>query len=256
MLKRSELLPVFLLLILMAFAIVLWPVFARSQDATPSPPDAAEDVEQAADVADDESGDDLDAVDDASTYNNPAQAQKAQNLAEAAAMDDQSVKDALADLEAAQASGDETAIAEAEKALESALADAAGVHANDIANMREDGMGWGQIAHELGVHPGVLGLGNRFGHTNTQRSQMGNAFGRGPKGEMADATARNVRTGWSNGHGPAGDKGKTGGVGNANASQGNASASDKGAKGNNGNNGNGNGNNGNGNNGNGKGGKD
>ena len=199
MLKRSELLPVILLLVLMAFAIVLWPAFARSQDTSAGPPDLAADVDQAADVADDESSDDLDAVDDESTYSNPAQAQKAQNLAEAAAKDDPAVQDALDSLDAAQESGDEAAIAEAEKDLEAALADAAGVHEADIADMREDGMGWGQIAHELGVHPGVLGLGHRYGRTNTQRSQLGNAFGRGPKGEMASATARNVRTGWSNG---------------------------------------------------------
>lgn len=241
-LKRSEFLPVFLLLILMAFAIVLWPTLARPQDAPPSPPDAAEDVEQAADVADDESVDDLDAVDDASTYNNPAQAQKAQNLAEAAALDDPAVKEALDKLEAAQQSGDVDAIEAAEAALESALADAAGVSADEIADMREEGMGWGQIAHELGVHPSVLGLGNRFGHTKTERNMAGNAYGRGPKGEMAAATARNVKTGWAEGHGKSAEKGKGAAASAADDSgpgKGNAGGKDKGDKGNSGNNGNG-----------------
>lgn len=40
------------------------------------------------------------------------------------------------------------------------LAEASGLDVDEVTAMRLDGMGWGQIAKELGVHPGVLGLGN------------------------------------------------------------------------------------------------
>jgi hypothetical protein len=40
------------------------------------------------------------------------------------------------------------------------LALAAGVPADQVLQMRLSGMGWGQIAHALGVHPRNIGLGN------------------------------------------------------------------------------------------------
>jgi len=64
-----------------------------------------------------------------------------------------------------------------------------GVMEGEIAQMRADGMGWGEIAHALGVHPGVLGLGH------SKKSTFGT--------ELAMATATNLKTGNSTGHGQA-----------------------------------------------------
>jgi len=80
-----------------------------------------------------------------SALNNEAQVQKAENLA-------------LASQEAAQANLDKETID---------LINATGVSKEDIDGMRASGMGWGEIAHELGVHPGVLGLG----HTKDKATQ-------------------------------------------------------------------------------------
>ena len=112
--------------------------------------------------------------DEGPTFSNPAQAAHAENLAYAVAKNDPGVQKAFDTLEdaetalaAAKASGDKTAIAAAQKAYDtalanaqSALAKAAGTATEDVAAMRAQGMGWGQIAHELGVHPGTLGLGH------------------------------------------------------------------------------------------------
>ena len=91
-------------------------------------------------------------------------------------------------MEAAQANYDD-----AVQALSDALADSAGVSVGEISDMRDSGMGWGQIAHDLGIHPSVLG-GGHF---------------KGKKGfEFAMATARDSKTGLSLGHGSkAGGKG-------------------------------------------------
>lgn len=40
------------------------------------------------------------------------------------------------------------------------LADISSSTVEDIAQMRADGIGWGDIAHELGIHPSNLGLGH------------------------------------------------------------------------------------------------
>lgn len=48
-----------------------------------------------------------------------------------------------------------------EKAL--AIAQVAGLDVADVLAMREDGLGWGVIALQLGVHPSELGLGNNDG---------------------------------------------------------------------------------------------
>ena len=36
-----------------------------------------------------------------------------------------------------------------------AWSDASGMSVDDLRAMRDDGMGWGQIAHELDLHPGI-----------------------------------------------------------------------------------------------------
>lgn len=43
------------------------------------------------------------------------------------------------------------------------LAEASGLSINEIVEMRKSGKGWGEIANELGVHPGLLGLGHSDG---------------------------------------------------------------------------------------------
>jgi hypothetical protein len=62
-------------------------------------------------------------------------------------------------------------------------------------------MGWGQIAHELGIHPGALGLG----HGKTKASGQQGSKSKGKPVQEADKwggiTSRNLKTGWSKGHG-------------------------------------------------------
>ena len=76
-----------------------------------------------------------------------------------------------------------------------------GVPAEDVISMRRSGMGWGQIAHELGIHPGALGLGHtknkQYGY---QKSKM-RGKNLGETGELEAITSRNLKTGWSKGHG-------------------------------------------------------
>lgn len=100
------------------------------------------------------------------------------------------------------------AVEEAKKAFEEAqesadkkLAEFAGVPAEDIMSMRRSGMGWGQIAHELGIHPGALGLGHtknkQYGY---QKSKM-KGKNLNETDELGAITGRNLKTGWSRGHG-------------------------------------------------------
>lgn len=72
------------------------------------------------------------------------------------------------------------------QALDRAVANSAGVSFEKISAMRKSGMGLGEIAQEIGVHPDALGL-----RPIEQESAS----------EMEMATARNVRTGLSEGHG-------------------------------------------------------
>ncbi len=150
-----------------------------------------------------------------SGYQNPAQAMHASNLAAAVASQanpevaaaSQAVHDAETALEEAQASGDQAQIAEAEAALqgaESALADTVaevtGVAKQQISSMRQSGMGWGQIAHELGVHPGTLGLGHAGKKGTTVDTEIPD--GQVEAGtEVQEATAVDLNTGQSKEHG-------------------------------------------------------
>jgi hypothetical protein len=90
--------------------------------------------------------------------------------------------------------------------------------------MRASSMGWGDIAHELGVHPSTLGLGLGHGKNNKNFSRQ----------EIAEATARNTKTGYASGHGV----GKHSDIGNSKQgkSRGNSSnaGGNKSGKGNNG----------------------
>jgi hypothetical protein len=90
---------------------------------------------------------------------------------------------------------------EAQESADEKLAEFAGVPAEDVMSMRRSGMGWGQIAHELGIHPGALGLGHtknkQYGY---QKSKMKGKY-LGETGELDAITGRNLKTGWSKGHG-------------------------------------------------------
>jgi hypothetical protein len=94
-------------------------------------------------------------------------------------------------------------LTEAQEAYAEELSERTGVLTGEIEAMRNTGMGWGQIAHELGVHPGLLGLG----HTKRVRNRETTGLA-GPHNapdadsdEIAEATERNPRSGWSKGHG-------------------------------------------------------
>jgi hypothetical protein len=72
--------------------------------------------------------------------------------------------------------------------LASAVAVAGGTQTSaEIESMRAEGMGWGEIAHEIGVHPSTLGRGRKVGHAKpnsgieqgTARSMSGKAKGHG-----------------------------------------------------------------------------
>ena len=116
--------------------------------------------------------DDGEAAEPVSAFSNPAQAAKAEGLAAAATeMAEQELADAeveraeaLAAYDAAVAVGDPAAIeaasanlAAANDAYAEAFAGAAGVTTQEVADMRAAGLGWGDIAHALGVHPSVIG---------------------------------------------------------------------------------------------------
>ena len=67
------------------------------------------------------------------------------------------------------------------------LAEAAHRPLQEVLDLRQSGLGWGQIAHQLGVSPGVLGLGrsNRTdAELETARAQHGGGHGKG-KGPQA-----------------------------------------------------------------------
>lgn len=150
-------------------------------------------------------------------FDNPADALRAANRAEKAAMSNGSLRNALGEVEKAQEtmaktirSGDQSAMAAARVGLAKAeghyvteLADISGVSEADIASMRDSGMGWGQVGHELGVHPGVLGSGHSGEKSKHQEGMAteGNHRGGVDAHELREATAINMESGWSQGHG-------------------------------------------------------
>lgn len=52
---------------------------------------------------------------------------------------------------------------ELERTRVRALARASGRTETEIATLRNDGMGWGRVAKEVGVHPSALGVGHQGG---------------------------------------------------------------------------------------------
>ncbi|MCK5068907.1 MAG: helix-turn-helix domain-containing protein [Desulfocapsa sp.] len=172
-------------------------------------------------VGADEPADTEEAEDLVSNFQNPAQAAHASQLAGAvASAENTAVEEAMTDVdkatedfENATAANDQEAIDEAQEALDAAVeahgtvvSNLTGITQADIADMREAGMGWGNIAREIGVHPSVIGLG----HTkDKQKSKagftadpnVGTVAGSIQAGEVAEATARNTKSGYAKGHG-------------------------------------------------------
>ena len=144
-----------------------------------------------------------------SYYSNPAQAAHAGQLADEVAEDDPEVQQALDDYEAAleaynaieePTEEDLKVVEELEAAYEDILAEKIGVASDDIAAMRASGMGWGDIAHELGVHPALLGLGHTRGktpHKGVEKEFAGSITDE----ELAEATTRTMGRGLARGHG-------------------------------------------------------
>ncbi len=87
------------------------------------------------------------------SFPNDAQALHAENVATSVALRDPEVAAAFAK---AKETGDPEDLARAE----ALLAEKVGVIIQEIADMRRSDRGWGEIAQEFGVHPGVLGLGH------------------------------------------------------------------------------------------------
>ncbi len=142
------------------------------------------------------------AVGDGPAYGSPEEAMAAMAAVEDQAADTPAeveealgdVEDATQDFEDALTTEDEEVIEEAQEKLskaEEAYADVisglTGVDVETIEAMREDRMGWGAIANELGVQPGLLGLGNTHGK---QHHGM-KSDGLDPD-ELADATERSL----------------------------------------------------------------
>jgi hypothetical protein len=128
---------------------------------------------------------------DKSFYSNPAQAAHASQLADKAALSNDEVQQAYDNYqEALDTYGEDSYITKnAEVDFTNKLADITGELDDDIEAMRASGMGWGNIAHELGVHPSTLGLG----HAKNQNSFSDQ--------EIAEATARNTKNGFATRHG-------------------------------------------------------
>ncbi len=119
------------------------------------------------------------------------------------------------------------------------LSEISGEYQDDIAQMRDDGYGWGEIAKSYGLHPSVLG--NKYGHRKTERHMERNRHTNRKNDAFAEATARDVKTGWGKDHGvSASGKSKGGNKDNAGSLDSDISGKSKGKSGNAGN-GNGNG---------------
>lgn len=169
----------------------------------------------------DDPTDDVDDEDITPSFKNPAQAAHASQLAnEVASRGSTETEAALSDVEAAQEGLEEamatgtpeeieqatTELEAAEKAYADAVAELTGVVSKDLVDMREAGMGWGNIAKELGVHPSILGLGHTKGKQKNKAGMYADPMDQDIAGsiqasEVAEATARNTRSGYAKGHG-------------------------------------------------------
>jgi len=119
-------------------------------------------------------------------FQNDAQTQHAQNIAIEAAFQDSEV------IEAKNNKNYE----EMNRLVDEKVAD----YMDQIAEMRESGMGWGNIAKELGVHPGALGLGHAKKYQNHD-SFFAKNRGKGKDKDFAPGNAKSQSNGRGAGRG-------------------------------------------------------
>jgi hypothetical protein len=92
-------------------------------------------------------------------------------------------------------------LATLEDSLTDLLAYDSGLTEQEIQNMRASGLGWGQIAQELGIHPSVLGLGHGKKTSNkTVETELTAAeIAEIDSEETVQAASRNTKNGVANG---------------------------------------------------------
>lgn len=177
-----------------------------------------------------------------SVLSNDAQVQKAQNLSDAALedgkkSDDPELSEAQANLAQAEedlanlpddATEEEINTAkDAVLAAEDEFLGLLGATTQDIEDRREEGMGWGEIAHDLGLHPSFLGLGHLKDKSRERDSESfatsssskdnGNSKSIGLKGKASFSSEDSNKGGNSFGKGNSGNKGgNSSGKGNGN----------------------------------------
>ena len=150
-------------------------------------------------------------------FKTSAEALRAANHAKEAVSSRSTLKQSLANVEKAQDTLNKAvnskdrdatnranqALARAEETYTNDLADITGISNKDIRAIHDTGMGWGEVAHELGVHPDLVGFDHNrddakyLARTSKQSNQPA---GIDPD-ELNEATARNMSSGWSQGHG-------------------------------------------------------
>jgi hypothetical protein len=124
------------------------------------------------------------------SFQNAAQAQHAHNLAVQAALEDPEVAEAI---ELAKESKDPQESKDAKALFHEKMDD----FVDEISDMRASGMGWGNIAKQLDVHPSFLGRGHsKFMAKNnsyfTKHARM--------RSEIKTATARSFKGQANKGH--------------------------------------------------------
>lgn len=154
---------------------------------------------------------------DQAVYQNQAQVDRAKNVSETYYTAElQRLEDQYAAEKAKGGAADPEVLAELDQKIADWYADGPEISAAQVETMRASGMGWGEIAHELGLHPSVLGLGH--------------AKKAGTLDDVAMATMVDMKSGYGAGHGKSADApGDKGGEGKGNA--GNGQDKDKGGQG-------------------------
>ncbi|MFB0506838.1 MAG: hypothetical protein ACETWT_08895 [Thermodesulfobacteriota bacterium] len=136
------------------------------------------------------------------SFPNDAQAQHAENVATSAALRDPEVAAAF---ENAKKTGNLNDLANAEALLAEKVENLI----QEIADMRRSDMGWGEIAREFGLHPGVLGLG----HSKTEARDGLQARMKGHSGNPGKGLGLGHIHGLGSGHSVGGGRGHGAGHG-------------------------------------------
>lgn len=136
----------------------------------------------------------------------------------------------------------ENAVDEAEQDLREAMSGV--VSEEEIAEMRAT-MGWGEIAHELGIHPSALGLGHKYGHNQDyvdhygqkkeyrERNMAAHRYGQNTARDPITGGAKSYgqSRGRGKGAGTAGGIGKSAGIGSSRGGKGNSGNANGGGNG-------------------------